>query len=193
MSHFISKQHSNIILLANLARAGYIFEYKNMDLIKKTIFKNSKVLFTETPEFEDIMKTVLKLDLLEVSFDTIKNQNLLRRAFKRQILINIMKTDFFSAHSAILITKAYDSFIIKTENIKSLTTESYIQPTYSFNYDNKMLIGFSTKTKVELSQRVKEEALNELLDIIIKLESNEEIIPSQDSFYKYADYILEKY
>jgi len=189
-SVFLSLRYSDNAIKSYLWSLGFLIENKEDLLsVKNAIFADSQIFNSTLSELKKIIDPVFTSNL---DLSKMKHFNGMKKAFKRAILRDILQTDYFPARSAILISRKYDTFLIRTENIELFTAIAYIEPTYSNNANNKSLMGYLTLTKQNLSNQVKGEIFAEFVGVI---ESIEEELSSElsDSIQEYGTYIMSKY
>ena len=173
------------------AFASYGIFLKQKDCTESTY----QVAFNEergskAPFGEDLIlanRNLLEAGLLKEHFYSQSEQNKLKIAFRRAILVYMLRTSYFGFSDTLKIifrlTGSQD-----TPDYGMFFTEPHMStlPALSFNAKNKLAYGYSRLVKEHLSTQERQNIINEIKDtfdfIDISNTANEPIIDSFDRF-----------
>jgi len=122
-----------------------------------------------------------------------KHQKMIKKAFARVILIDILETNIFKSKTALAISLRVNSIFSREFSINPFTAEGFITPTYSKDILNSKLIGYELLIKDFLNEEDKKEILSKFEEILQLMISENEIVDCKKEVQEYKKYILEKY
>jgi hypothetical protein len=186
---FIRKVATNNSIIGELNENGLFVENKDIDIVKDLLKKYAKdsVLYWDLEDDKFFKPFKKKLEeLCFYDFSKKNRQNLLKKSFKRQILIEIVSNDFFTIHTAFNILQRWNRILEVNDNVYTYTYTSFILPQLSYNLQNKKLIGLTYHFD-KLSNSIKKEILKEFSEEFVKINSNEYNLRSLPKFIEHME------
>jgi len=149
----------------------------------------NKVFYMEDFKFKNLVENILKnkINVYKTEFNLTDIKNI-KNALRREILLNLLKTDYFGAKTALDMSVVLQDYYEINYSFNVFNATGYIKPDYSGDMKNSIMSGYSSLIKSELSNNEKNEILNEFISVI-----NDSNLGSEKKLESYKEFLIKTF